>query len=479
MMKFRRFLTKKYIISVAILLLLIVIIMMVAKGNGKAQIVRVERGEVVQEVVVTGKAVAQNEVDLGFDTSGRVARSFAIVGERVAQGATIALLDTGEVVANLAKERALLAEEEATLGGEEEKLVSSMSEAYAVADNAVRNKTDQFFKTPRTNPIFEVKFSDGNYVHYFEVPSNTVMDLNNTRREVEIVLNKWQSELLQINPTNVVSFSTEVVNRLNLISSFLNTVAYAVNSFTPAEYAYESTVTGYKTAVDLARTNVDSIRSTVITDKERLVSQKSGNLNSAGQARVNQIKSSISALESSLAKSRITAPFTGTITRQDAKVGEIAKSGEPLITLISESDMYIEANISEINIGKVNLDNNVKLEFDAYPGEVFLGKVVFIDPGETVVDEVVNYKIRIEPEAFDKRIKSGLTGSVHIAAGEKENVLFIPIYTTFKEEDKIYVNKLVDREVQKVEIQTGLVGSDGKIEVLSGLNEGDTVEILK
>ncbi|HEY4516278.1 MAG TPA: efflux RND transporter periplasmic adaptor subunit [Candidatus Paceibacterota bacterium] len=460
-----KFFKKKYIIS-AILLLVVIIGFVIAGGGEEAQIAKVERRDIVQEVVVTGKTKARNEVELGFDKNGRVARSYVEVGNRVVQGQVIAELDMGADLANLAKERALLAEEESGLLDEGKKIESAIREAFSAADNAVRNKADQFFKTPRTNPNFEVKFSDGNYVHYFSVPSDIVIELNSNRFDIEITLNKFQAELLQLNSSDSKNFVSIALERINTVSNFLNKVAYAVNSFAPANFAYEATVTGYKTAIDSARNTVATARDGVLS------------ASGAGEERVNQIKSSISSLEAELRKSRITAPFGGTVSRQDADVGEIAQAGEIFVSVISENDMYIEANVSEINIGKVAAGNVVKIEFDAYPGEKFQGTVTFIDPGETVVDEVVNYKLRIEINNPDVKIRSGLTAGVTIASAEKKDVLSIPTYAVMREDGKMYVNKFVEKKIiEKVEITTGITGSDGYVEVLSGLSESDTVHI--
>ncbi|MEK7117848.1 MAG: efflux RND transporter periplasmic adaptor subunit, partial [Patescibacteria group bacterium] len=365
---------------------------------------------------------------------------------------------------------AVLAEEEEKLGEEGERIESSLREAYAAADNAVRNKADQFFKTPASNPTFEVKFNDGNYTHYFFVPAEIVIDLNDARKLLEKLLTDWQSELTLLNSSNAKSFSPMAIEKMNTVSNFLNKVAYAVNAFTPAEYVYENTVAGYKTAIDSARTSVTGAREGLI-DASR-----------AGQARVDQIKSSILALESSLQKSKIVAPFAGVVSKQEAKAGESVTVGEGLVVLISDNDIYIEANVSEINVGKIQNGNKAKIELDAFPDEFFEGQVAFIDPAETIVDKVVNYKIKIlllETKFPNERnlvsLKSGLTANVKITANEKQNVLSVPIYAIIKEGDKSFVNKLGAGEAIKTEIETGLLGSNGVVEILSGLAEGDKI----
>jgi len=462
-----KFLTKKYIIRAVVTLVIISggAAILGSRDNGK-EIVTVERKNIKTEVRVTGKTKAVNEVELGFDASGRVASSFAAVGDRVVRGQIIAKLDTSESEANLTKEQAILLEEEENLKGEGERIESNIRKAYTTADNAIRNKTDQFFKTPITNPSFEVKFNDGNYVHYFTVPTETAIDLNNGRLSIEGLLKSWQQDLVKLNINNAKSFSAASIERMNTVSDFLNKVAFAVNSFIPAEFAYESTVAGYKTAIDSARASVAGARENII------------NASSAGQARVNQIRSSILVLESSLWKSMIIAPFDGTITAQEAKVAESVAAGESLVMIMSEDNMYVEANVSEINVGKIQIGNKVEIELDAYPGQIFGGEVIFIDPAETIVDKVVNYKIKIELESgnhkLGTRIKSGLTANVKIITAERRNTLSIPMYALTKDEN-FFVNKLVGEKIIRTEVEVGLEGSNGEIEILSGLGQGDKV----
>ena len=233
----RKFFTKKKIIISAILIIILIVAISVGNGNNKKEIIAVTRGEVVQEIVVTGKALAKNEVELGFDKTGRIARSFAVVGDKVRAGQILAELDISSELADLSKEKAVLAEEEAKIGGDKESLASAIRESFAAADNAVRNKTDQFFKTPRDNPSFEVKCTDGNFVHYFSVPSSVVIDFNNERKSIETTLNEWQHELLTLTAATAENFSEKAVQRLNLVSNFLDKVAYAINTFTPVEFA--------------------------------------------------------------------------------------------------------------------------------------------------------------------------------------------------------------------------------------------------
>lgn len=290
---------------------------------------------------------------------------------------------------------------------------------------------------------------------------------------MEIILTEWQKELAQITPSNAQNYADKAVTRLKEIADFLNTVAYAVNSFTPVDFNYETTVTGYKTSIDAARTAVDTARSALITAKDSF-SARGGE--SQGDARIDQINASIEVLETSISKSKIIAPFSGVVTKQDAKVGEAVISGESLVSIITEGDIYIEANISEINIGKIMTGDPASVTFDAFPNEEFKGEVSYIEPGDVIIDGVVNYKIRVNLPDLDSKVKTGLTANIKIQTDEKRDVLAVPLYTVSKENGRDFVSKVVGNSVEKVPVTLGISGNNGFAEVLSGLGEGDMIE---
>lgn len=490
-MKVPIFLKNKYVIALA-LLLLVGVTFWLKKGSNGEQQMAVKMGSVVQEVAVTGKAKPNEEASLGFDKSGRVARVYANVGDRVVKGQAIAELENGESSADLLKAKAVLNEELVKLEevkrnapmekqNAEEGLYQSLRDAFSVADDAIRNKADQFFKTPTDNPKFEVSFTDGNFIHYFSVKNDTSIELSNLRRDIEKLLDDWQGKISLMKTSNADSYTEETLNSVNKISNFLDKMALAVNSFTSADFAYESTVAGYKTIVNTARTNVVSAANSVVAAKAKLNSAPSGQVGGmldsvlTQEAKVSGARATVASLEAAFGKSVIRAPFDGVISKQDAKVGEAVSASNPLTSVISLNKMYIEANVSEVNIGKVNLGNPVSIEFDAFPGIFYKGTVYYIEPAETIVDNVVNYKIRVEVENQDEKIKSGLSANLKIETARKDNVLTVPYYVVSEKDGAEYVSKINGSKAIETSVQIGLVGGDGTAEVLGGLNEGDLV----
>jgi membrane fusion protein (multidrug efflux system) len=163
------------------------------------------------------------------------------------------------------------------------------------------------------------------------------------------------------------------------------------------------------------------------------------------------------------------------VTKQDAKVGEVVTSGAKIISIISDNSLEIESNVSEISIGKVSIGNKVEIRFDAFPEKIYMGKVSYIEPAETIIDGVVNYKTTVNFDEYFPEIKSGLTSKLDIITATREDSLIIPQYAITEKSDGQYVSKLNGRNYLDQKVEIGIRGQDGSVEVLSGLNEGDTV----
>ncbi len=91
-----------------------------------------------------------------------------------------------------------------------------------------------------------------------------------------------------------------------------------------------------------------------------------------------KIRTAIQTLEQAqldLEFSTIVAPTDGFIESFDIDLGYYASAGQPLTTLISSSDVWIQANLKENNLSKMNIGNEVEFILDIAPGHVFKGKV--------------------------------------------------------------------------------------------------------
>jgi multidrug efflux pump subunit AcrA (membrane-fusion protein) len=488
----KRIFSKKIVVIGMAVLIILALVFFLKNGDGK-NIATVTRADIIQEVAATGKVKPNQSVNLGFDKTGRVANVSAYVGQEVKEGEALVSLEAGDIMADLSKARASLQEEMLKLKNTEntapisynsayKNLEAAVKESFADADNAVRNRVDQFFKTPITNPQFEISIISGNFVHYFNVPSEIKIDINNDREKIETILVEWQKRVANISQTNILAESDKAINDLNVISVFLDKIAAAVNTFSPADYAYETTVSNYKTTISSARGEVSTAVSSIVTAKDKFTAAptigEGGQFETVltQQTKVKQAEAAVSSLEASLAKSTIKAPFDGIVTLQEAKVGQTVSPGVSVISINSREEKYVEANISEINIGKISAGNEATIDFDAFPGEKFYGQVSYVEPGDFLVDGVVNYKIRVNLQNSDNRIKNGLTANLRIQTAKKEKALVLPRYAILEENGQKFVNKIDNKNLQKTHVILGIIGNNGDVEITNGLDEGETVQ---
>ncbi|MDD5071220.1 MAG: HlyD family efflux transporter periplasmic adaptor subunit [Patescibacteria group bacterium] len=217
------------------------------------------------------------------------------------------------------------------------------------------------------------------------------------------------------------------------------------------------------------------------------------------QAQVKQAEAVLALAKKQIEDSLIKAPIDGTVVKIDYKVGEQAAAAKPAIAILGENNFEIEVDISEADIAKVKKDNSAEITLDAFGDEVkIFGKVYSIEPAETVIQDIIYYKLKIqfvfgqnglnmEGEDFEAEfagkdkeklayIKPGMTANVIITTASRENVLIMPSRAVIeKNNGERYVRILVDKTVVEEPVKIGLRGDGGMVEVLSGVKEGDQV----
>jgi len=206
-------------------------------------------------------------------------------------------------------------------------------------------------------------------------------------------------------------------------------------------------------------------------------------------AQVNQAQAALDLAQNNLNDYIIYAPKDGIVTFINYKIGEQISFGgssansivKPVISMLGKNDFQIKVDVPESDIIKVKVDNPVKITLDAYGNEViFNGKIIDINVAETIISDVVYYKVTVQLEPTDKEIKSGMTANVDILTAQKNNILFIPSRAVKETEDnKKYVEVKTMAGTDKIFVTTGLKGDQGRIEIISGLKEGQSIIVYK
>ncbi len=123
----------------------------------------------------------------------------------------------------------------------------------------------------------------------------------------------------------------------------------------------------------------------------------------------------------------VKAPFDGVVTVLPAQVGDVVQIGSQAAQLDNLSSLYLDVQISEVDIPTVSVGQAADLVFDAYYQDTFTGKVIQIAPVGDTVQGVVEYNIRIQMDKdTDGRIKPGMTAAVNIVVKELDDVFAVP-----------------------------------------------------
>ncbi len=127
-----------------------------------------------------------------------------------------------------------------------------------------------------------------------------------------------------------------------------------------------------------------------------------------------------------LESSQIEAPIDGVVTDLPMQVGDVVQIGARALQIDNLSQLYLDVQISEVDIALVGVGQKAELVFDAYFETTFTGEVLQIAPVGNALQGVVEYTVRIKLLDVDERIKPGMTAAVNIIVEEKEDVFIIP-----------------------------------------------------
>lgn len=195
----------------------------------------------------------------------------------------------------------------------------------------------------------------------------------------------------------------------------------------------------------------------------------------AQRAGVSQAQAALRTATSQDNKNVLTAPFDGILAQQFIDPGEVVNPGTKVGFLIASNGFHIEANVSEVDIARIKIENPVSITFDALFDKTFQGAVETIESSETIIDGVVNYKITIKINQEEPQLRNGLTANLSIETARRLNPLLLPEYAIIEKDEGAFVEKIKNGILEEVPVMIGVRDSNGNIEIISGLLEGEEV----
>jgi HlyD family secretion protein len=183
---------------------------------------------------------------------------------------------------------------------------------------------------------------------------------------------------------------------------------------------------------------------------------------------------------------KIIAPVNGMVITRKVNLGQTvnAAMNTPVLFIIAQdiSKMRIEADVSEADIGQVKDGQPVDFTVDAFPDDVFHGKVTQVRRSATTSQNVVTYQTIISVENPELKLFPGMTANVSILVAQKENGLRIPNGALrFSPPEKAVYEKTPPARLRHDLRIIYTVSADGRklkpLIVKPGLNDGAYTEI--
>jgi len=521
---------KTWIIMIAIIAVLAIAFSFMSGGKkvSKYETAKVERGNLVQTVDATGKVESANDLSLHFDGMGIVENVRVKEGDTVRAGQWLANLSLSQLNAAVAQSQASLDQKLAGATTEQINVAQKQVESNQIAlDKAKKALTDTQVLADRNLAAkysYALNVLDDSYIKMYNAYStvNGVKENYFQGNDQEGITVRNNLEYQIKNPKDLAKIDIDVAKVSQkpedidkAITSTLNSLNKILVGLTAIrgicdETTYQSRVTSTeKTSLDAQKSYVSTAQTTVSSlesDISVLKIQNENNLNNA-EAAVDTAQAALelqqanydslvakprdidiafyqAALDQAIAsrnKAIIYAPIEGVITKVNKKQGELISSAEAMIEMLSPH-YEIDVDIPETDVVKLKTGNDVVITLDALGKDVeFVGSVLSIDPASTDIQDVVYYKVKVgisdnNAESF----KSGMSADVLIKTNNKDNVLFIPSRAVLSRNDsnEKYVRVLKDEAIEERTVELGLKADDGKVEILSGLSEGEEI-VLK
>ena len=188
-------------------------------------------------------------------------------------------------------------------------------------------------------------------------------------------------------------------------------------------------------------------------------------------------QAAVDAAQAALDHAQLLAPFAGTITEADVKTGDLVSAGDNAFRIDDLAAIYIDLQISEVDLASLKVGQQAEIEFDAIPDQVYSGEVTEIGMIGSVSQGVVNYAVTVRITDGDEKIRPGMTASVTIVIDQVADSLLVPNKAIRTSGGQKFVTVLFEGQEISIPVTVGLIGDTMSEVTGDQLREGDVVVI--
>jgi membrane fusion protein (multidrug efflux system) len=210
---------------------------------------------------------------------------------------------------------------------------------------------------------------------------------------------------------------------------------------------------------------------------QNFISQRSVE-ESAANLEVAQAKLALA--QATLARLKVMAPFDGIAGIRTVNQGDYLKDGADIVNIEDIDAVYVDFRLPERFQSKVKKGQSATVDLDALPGRKYTALIQAVDPLVDTNGRSVGVRACIDNRQL--QLRPGMFARVTAVFGVRDNARVVPEEAIVPQGQKAYVIKVVDgpekdsKLSQRVEVKVG-IRRPGRVEIVEGLNEGDTVVI--
>jgi membrane fusion protein, multidrug efflux system len=173
----------------------------------------------------------------------------------------------------------------------------------------------------------------------------------------------------------------------------------------------------------------------------------------------------------------VRSPVAGVITEKRVETGDVVGNQARLFTIADDSEMVTRVGVSEMDVVELSQGDPVTITMDAFPNRELRGRIRRIFPSGDPTTRLVPVEVVFDAQSA-RLARPGFLARVTFDLATSENVLLLPVQAVMGAQGSQAVF-VVDEEnrAQRRQVTTGLT-SRGRVEIVSGLQEGDPVIVV-
>lgn len=192
------------------------------------------------------------------------------------------------------------------------------------------------------------------------------------------------------------------------------------------------------------------------------------------QAQLAQRQAALAQSRYQLGLTRVTAPFSGVVTRRLVDAGAYVSSSTPIVTTAVPDPLKVILNIPEKDVNLVRVGMVARLEINPFPGRVFEGRVARLNSALDAASRTLMAEVHV-PNS-QRLIKPGMFARVSLVLGERKDSLLVPEEAVVEEQGRYFVYNVADGEARRKAIAMGW-SQDGVVEITKGLEGGELIVV--